>query len=164
MIRHFVNIFLALLPPTRLFTLRRFFWRLSKADIGDGACLCGGSWIYGPGSLHIGEGTWLSPGFAIFTHRDAPIRIGARCDLGHGVTLVTGSHEMGGAERRAGPGTAAPITIGDGSWIGARTLILGGVTIGSGCMIAAGSVVAADIPANSFAAGVPARIKRHLNP
>jgi acetyltransferase-like isoleucine patch superfamily enzyme len=52
----------------------------------------------------------------------------------------------------------APITIGNDVYIGVRTLILPGVTIGNRCIIGAGSVVTKSIPDNSVAAGVPARV------
>lgn len=55
---------------------------------------------------------------------------------------------------------SAPITIGAGAWIGTRSIILGGVTIGCNAVIAAGSVVTRDIPAGATAAGVPARVIR----
>ncbi|MFG2057313.1 DapH/DapD/GlmU-related protein [Micromonospora sp. NPDC048930] len=54
----------------------------------------------------------------------------------------------------------APIRVGDDVYIGVRSIILPGVTIGDRCIIGAGSVVARDIPANSVAAGVPARVIR----
>jgi acetyltransferase-like isoleucine patch superfamily enzyme len=53
-----------------------------------------------------------------------------------------------------------PIHIGDHVWIGMRATILKGVTIGDGAIIAAGSVVTSDVPANSLVGGVPARIIR----
>ena len=59
---------------------------------------------------------------------------------------------------------AAPITIGSGSWLGHGSSVLPGVTIGSHCVIGAGSVVTSDIPANSVAVGVPARVIRHFEP
>ena len=52
----------------------------------------------------------------------------------------------------------APIKIGDHCWIGMRATILKGVTIGDGCIIAAGSLVNKDIPPNCLAAGVPAKV------
>ena len=125
--------------------------------------MCGKGWIFGRGVLEIGSQSWLSPGCTLYTHRDAPIVIGERCDIGPEVAFVTGSHELGAADRRAGIGTAFPIRIGDGCWIGARSLILGGVEIGAGCMIAAGSVVTKSLPPNVFAAGVPAVEKRRLD-
>ena len=162
MLRHLVNLILHLLPPSRLFALRRALWRAAGVAVDAQARICGGGWIYGPGEVRIGPGTWLSPGVTIYSHPSAAVVIGARCDLGHEVTILTGSHEIGPAERRAGMGTFGAVRIGDGAWIGARSLILGGVTIGAGAVIAAGSIVTRDIPANQMAAGVPARVKREL--
>lgn len=51
-----------------------------------------------------------------------------------------------------------PVRIGNKVWIGARSLILKGVTVGDGAIIAAGSVVTKDVPARTLAAGVPARV------
>jgi carbonic anhydrase/acetyltransferase-like protein (isoleucine patch superfamily) len=55
---------------------------------------------------------------------------------------------------------AMPVHIGNHVWIGLRCIILKGVTIGDGAIIAAGSVVTSDIPPHSMAAGVPARVKK----
>ena len=54
----------------------------------------------------------------------------------------------------------APIVIGDHVWIGTNAIVLKGVTIGDGAVIAAGAVVTRDVPAHSLAAGVPARVIR----
>ena len=51
-----------------------------------------------------------------------------------------------------------PITIGENVWIGCRALILKGVTIGDGAVVAAGAVVTKDVPANCVVAGNPAKI------
>nr|WP_250208041.1 DapH/DapD/GlmU-related protein [Curvibacter sp. CHRR-16] len=127
------------------------------------ANFCGRAWIYGRGQLSIGANSWISPGGIIHTHPDAQIVIGARCDIGPGVEIHPGSHEIGTGERRAGAGTAAPVIVEDGCWIGARTLILGGVTIGTGSIVAAGSVVVSDVPPHTLVAGVPAKVKRSLS-
>jgi maltose O-acetyltransferase len=99
-------------------------------------------------------------GVVFHTHLDAPISIGADCDVGPGTQFIIGSHELGESRRRAGKGTARPIRVGDGCWIGAGCYILDGVTVGSGCVIAAGAVVVSDIPSNAMAAGVPAVVKK----
>lgn len=160
--RHLSNFAYFVLPPTQLFGLRHALLRLSGIVIAASARYCGRGWIYGRGNLHIGEATWLSPGVVIHTHKNANIVIGHRCDIGHGVEFIPGGHEIGEATRRAGPGTARPITIGDGCWIGAKSVILGGVTIGEGSVVAAGSLVRCDVPPNTLVAGVPAQIKRSL--
>lgn len=160
--RHIVNMLLYFLPPTRLFGLRRIFLRSANVEIASGASLCGRSWLFGPGKLVIGSRSWVSPSCTFYTHPAAPIILGSNCDIGHDVSFVTGSHQPGAPERRAGVGIAQPITVGNGTWIGARCTILGGVRIGRGCVIAAGSVVVNDVTDNVLAAGVPAKIKRVL--
>lgn len=57
---------------------------------------------------------------------------------------------------------AKPVHIGDDCWLGASVTVCPGVTIGNNCVIGAGSVVTRDIPANSFAAGVPCRVIREI--
>jgi acetyltransferase-like isoleucine patch superfamily enzyme len=57
----------------------------------------------------------------------------------------------------------APISVGDDVYIGVRTIILPGVSIGNRCVIGAGSVVTRDIPDGSVAAGVPARVIRTVD-
>ncbi|MDD5580245.1 MAG: hypothetical protein PHY16_13310 [Methylobacter sp.] len=99
----------------------------------------------------------------MYTHLDALILIGERCDIGPAVEFVTGSHIIGASARRAGHGTAKSIVINDGCWIGTGSRILGGVNIGSGVVVAAGSVVIRDVPANVLVAGVPAVVKRKLD-
>jgi acetyltransferase-like isoleucine patch superfamily enzyme len=57
-----------------------------------------------------------------------------------------------------------PVTIGDCTFFGANSVVLMGVTIGSHCIIGAGAVVVSDIPDNSVAFGVPARIVGRVDP
>ncbi|MDH4393950.1 MAG: DapH/DapD/GlmU-related protein [Aquabacterium sp.] len=163
MIRHFINILLWFLPPSRLFGLRRWLLALAGVDLAADACYCGRGWVYGRGVLRIGAGSWLSPGVIAHTHAEAAIEIGAACDIGPGVEFIPGSHEIGGPERRAGRGTARGIRIGTGCWIGAGSRILGGVTLGPGVIVAAGCVVTQDMPGNTLVAGVPGRVKRELD-
>lgn len=162
MIRHIVNLLLALLPPSRCFTLRYLFLRWAGVGLERNVRFCGRGWVFGRGRLLIGDATWLSPGVMVYTHIDADITIGNRCDIGPGVEFIPGTHDIGSANRRAGEGDARPITVGDGCWIGARTLILGGVSIGEGSIVAAGSVVTHNVPPNTLVAGAPAGVKRQL--
>lgn len=54
----------------------------------------------------------------------------------------------------------APVVIGDGVWIGLNAVILKGVTIGPGAVVAAGAIVTRDVPARCLVGGVPARVLR----
>ena len=71
-------------------------------------------------------------------------------------------HSTDPRERKTRQEWAKPVTIGNDVWIGGNVTILPGVTIGDNCTIGAGSVVTHDIPANSIAAGNPAKIIRTI--
>ena len=163
LVRHTVNLVLWPLPPTRMFGFRRLLLRVAGLEIGEGVCICGRGWIYGRRNLSIGDRTWISPGVEFFTHLDAPIEVGSDCDIGPNCCFVTGSHDIAGPTRRAGVGWAAPINVGAGNWLGAKSMLLGGVTIGCGAIVAAGSVVTSAVPDNCLAAGVPAKVKKELH-
>jgi maltose O-acetyltransferase len=93
----------------------------------------------------------------------------ARLTIGHGVgigahtVIITSNHDIGPSTQRFGRWYYEPVTIQDGCWIGARALILPGVTIGRGTIVAAGAVVTADCEPNCVYAGVPARLLRRLD-
>ena len=91
-----------------------------------------------------------------------PIIIGNRAQIAYHVTLITGDHHIGPPASRAGVMNARPITIGEGAWIGARVVVLPGVTIGAGAVVAAGAIVTKDVAPNTLVAGVPARFLRKL--
>ncbi|RME57147.1 transferase [Candidatus Parcubacteria bacterium] len=135
---------------------------MAGVKVSKGGRVNGHTCFYGRGYVSIGEDTWIGPRCRFYTHPNAEIVIGDNCDIAPEVAFVTGTHEIGSEMRRAGRGYCLPIEVGDGCWIGARTTILGGVHIGKGSVIAAGSVVVGDIPPNALAAGVPARVKRRL--
>ncbi|MGH9270655.1 MAG: acyltransferase, partial [Ilumatobacteraceae bacterium] len=93
---------------------------------------------------------------------DGPVTIGSGVLICHDTVLATGDHEVGPSTERGGRLIPQPIVIEDGAWIGARSLVLRGVTIGRGAVVGAGSVVVHDVPANAVVAGVPARVLRSL--
>lgn len=123
-----------------------------------------GTRIVGPvdidGKLSIGNDSFIGKYFSVYGN--GSVNIGNKCDLAPNVTFLTGTHEIGDSTRRAGKGANLQTIVGDGTWIGAKTTILPGITIGTGCVIAAGSVVTENVPDNTLVAGVPATIKRKL--
>lgn len=73
------------------------------------------------------------------------------------VSFVNSTHDIGDSEMRGGRVKSQPIVVEDGCWICSRVTILPGVTIGKGCVIAAGAVVTKDCLPNGLYAGVPAK-------
>jgi maltose O-acetyltransferase len=71
-------------------------------------------------------------------------------------------HEINPATRDNSAGEVRPVTIGNNVWIGSRVMVLKGASIGDNSVIAAMSVVTSAIPANCVAAGIPAKVIRHL--
>jgi len=90
------------------------------------------------------------------------ITIGDNVMFGPNVTLTTASHPLDIKHRNAGVEFAKPITIGNNVWVGANAVVLPGVTIGDGAVLAAGAVVARDVPANTLVGGVPARKMKEI--
>jgi maltose O-acetyltransferase len=106
--------------------------------------------------LTIGSESWINVG--CFFELNDTISIGDRVGLAHEVMCLTSTHKLGPATRRAGELTTAPVRIESGAWIGARSVILPGVTIGAGAVVAGGSVVSKDVPPNTLVAGAPAEV------
>lgn len=106
--------------------------------------------------LEIGESTFINAGVSISASRH--VRIGSRCEIGPGVLIMDNDFHVAGDPSHHPP--SRPIHIGDRVWIGARAIVLKGVTVGDSATIAAGSVVTSDVPAGSVVAGVPARVIR----
>ncbi len=89
----------------------------------------------------------------------AGIRLGERVMIGPKVTFITVGHPVDTEERRVWL-TGAPIDVAENVWIGAGATILPGVSIGRDAVIAAGAVVADDVPAASLVAGPKATVRR----
>lgn len=157
--RWLCNRFVGLLPPTRFYPQKAALWRLAGVAAAADARLTSSVEIWTNGRVSIGSDSFIGHQTLLIGGM-AEIAIGARCDIGPRVMLVTGTHEDGGEERAAGEGKSLPITIGDGVWIGANATVLGGVEIGEGAIIGAGSLVNRSIPPYSVAAGVPCRVIR----
>ena len=131
------------LPPYTAGAIRVGLLRLGGLQIGRRTGIAGRVWVGGgtlPASrLVIGDDGFINDGCRFDV--SAPILIGDHVFIGHDVAIITSSHELGGVDRRAGANVAAAVRIERGSWIGARSTILDGVTIGEGAVVAAGAVV-----------------------
>jgi maltose O-acetyltransferase len=112
------------------------------------------------GTLEIGERTLVNYGGSIAAAE--LIRIGPRCLIGPHVLIMDNDFHRIEPERRLEWPESKPIIIEENVWIGARVVVLPGVTIGADSCIGAGSIVTEDVPARVFAAGVPCKVIRHL--
>jgi maltose O-acetyltransferase len=153
-----------LLPPMSWRSLRTRILRLGGWRIGRGTTLFGVPTVYGRGRildrLTIGNDCIVNFG-STFELNDR-IDIGSGVSIGHQVLFLTTTHEVESPRLRAGRLVSAPIVIGDGAWVGARSIVLPGVTIGSGSIVGAGTVVTRDVPPNVLWAGSPARVVKTL--
>lgn len=150
---------ISLLPETRFFNLKRYLLVSAGANIGKGVKLCSSVRLFKINNLTIGSNSWIGQDVMIIGG-DATVTIGSNCDIGPRVTFAYGSHHLDLAgPRMAGTGLSKPIIIGDGTWIGAGAVILGGVTLANNTVVAAGAVVTKSLNRPySLVAGVPATI------
>lgn len=92
----------------------------------------------------------------------APVTIGDNVLFGPNVSLYTAGHPIHPISRNSSYEYGIPITIGDNVWLGGNVVVTPGVTIGENSVVAAGSVVVKDIPANVVAAGNPCKVIREI--
>lgn len=92
------------------------------------------------------------------------IEIGRNSTIAYGVTILTSANPNGPKNKlsKIYPQMTAPVFIGDDTWIGANSILLPGVKIGSYSVVAAGSVVVKDVPSGVLVAGNPAVFKKQL--
>jgi acetyltransferase-like isoleucine patch superfamily enzyme len=106
--------------------------------------------ISGWGRIRVGDRVFINSGTVLFSVKE--ITIEDDVAIANEVYITdTNSHGVEGK-----PCVDAPVRIGRGSWIGARAIILPGVTIGSRVLVAAGAIVSRDVPDDTLVAGNPA--------
>lgn len=153
------------LPESRGYGFKVALLRWAGAKIGRNVRVYSSARIMGVGELEIGDDVHIGPDVLLYPNPGGAITIGSHVDIGPRVTIITGSHEIDPAgDHIGGKGTAAPVTIGSGSWLGASTTILPGVTLPSKTLVAAGAVVTKHPSQHSTSgillAGVPAIVKK----
>lgn len=139
--------------------VRRFFYRLFGVKIGSGSTIHMLARIYDPRFLSIGKDTIIGERATLDGRRQLPnsrggLTIGDHVDIASEVMIWTSEHDL------RSPGFSAieePVTIEDYVFIGPRAIILPGVKIGRGVVVAAGAVVTKDVPPGVIVGGVPAK-------
>lgn len=140
---------------TRAFSIKRGLLRFAGIQVGKNTKVVGPVKCGNVIAVSIGDDCWIGSDLKLFGN--GKVIIGSNCDFSSGISVLTGSHRIGGTERRAGEGVSFSVSVGSGSWIGANATLLGDCSIGLGCVIGACSLVNRDILDNTVAAGVPVK-------
>jgi maltose O-acetyltransferase len=135
--------------------VRRFFYRAGGMVIGEGSTLHMGARFYNPANITVGRDTIIGEG-AILDGRNR-ITIGDHVDIATGVMIYNSWHDV---EDPTFAALSEPVIIHDYVFIGPRVIVLPGVTIGKGAIVAAGSVVTKDVQPYELVGGIPAKFIR----
>ena len=132
---------------------RKFVYRLAGMKIGKGSTVHMWANFFDPGGIVIGEDTIV--GDHAFLDGRAPLVIGNHTDIASSVMIYNSEHDLESGEFKA---REEAVEIGDYVFIGPRVIILPGVKVGKGAVLAAGAVVTKDVPDFSIVGGVPAKV------
>jgi len=135
-------------------TLRLLFYRtVMKAKIGDGSSVFLSAWFDTPGGLAIGSNSTINQKCRLDSR--GGLRIGNNVSISAEVCILTAEHDI---HSETFAGVRSPVVICDYVFIGTRAMILPGVIVGEGAVVAAGAVVTKNVDAYTVVGGVPARV------
>ena len=132
-------------------SFRKLFYALAGIELGKGATIHMWASFFQPRNIAIGEGTRV--GDHAFLDGRARLTVGKEVDIASYVMVYNSEHNLESDEFTA---REEPVEIGDYSFIGPRVIILPGVKIGTGAVVAAGAVVTKDVEDYAIVGGVPA--------
>lgn len=133
-------------------SVRRLFYALAGVRIGRGSAIHMWANFFEPSNIVIGEDSII--GDHAFLDGRAPLKIGSHVDIASQVLIYNSEHDL---ERIDFKAREEAVNIGDYVFIGPRAIILPGVNIGKGAVVAAGAVVTKDVPPFAIVGGVPAK-------
>ena len=139
--------------------IRALFGELIGREVDERFSLIPPFYTTGGENIRVGRNVFINQNCTMYDL--GGIDIGDDVLIGPNVSLITSGHPIAPSRRRDGV-TAAPIAIGANVWIAAGATIIGGVTIGENAVVAAGSVVTRDVPADTLVGGNPARVIRSI--
>lgn len=132
--------------------VRKLMFKLLRARFGKGTVVNRRCYIMDPIRLSIGNGSHINRGCTLDAR--GGITIGNSVSVSQGVMIMTGTREVNSPNFQV---RYSPITIGNHVWVGCGAIILQGVSIGDGAVIAAGSVVSKDVEPYTIVGGIPAK-------
>jgi acetyltransferase-like isoleucine patch superfamily enzyme len=133
-------------------SLRLYLYRRIGMKVGKGCVIRRGVYLGSPNELELGDGSFVGRASLYCT---GGVKIGRNVNVSDGVVIITAKHDVNSPSFEA---NYEPITIGDWAWIATNAIVLAGVTIGEGAVVAAGAVVTKDVPAYSVVGGNPAKV------
>jgi maltose O-acetyltransferase len=143
----------SIISPFPSHTVRKAYLRNKGADIAKHTLIYGGCEYRGINSLHIGHGS--SIGHRAILDARKGLFIGRNVVFATEVMVWTLHHDYNDIKFAC---IGAPVIIGDFAWLGSRSIILPGVTIGEGAVVAAGAVVTKDVEPYTVVGGIPAKV------
>jgi acetyltransferase-like isoleucine patch superfamily enzyme len=132
--------------------LRLFLYRRIGMRIGKNCVIRRGIYLASPNQLEVGDGSFLGRASLYCT---GGVKIGKNVNISDGVVIITAKHDVNSANFEA---RYEPITIGDWAWIATNAMVLAGVNVGEGAVVAAAAVVTKDVPPYSIVGGNPASV------
>lgn len=144
---HLVNLWIInhFLCGQRFYKLKLFLLKRIGVTVGESVKIVGPLHFGNMVKLSIGNGTFINHHFYI--EGNGNVSIGSNCDIAPFAVFLTGTHEIGDANRRAGKGKVLSISLGNGCWIGARSTLCG-CRLGHGCVVGCNSCVMNDFDSN----------------
>lgn len=133
-------------------SLRRFCYRLAGIEIGQGSTIHMWVRFYQPKNIRIGRDSII--GDHCFLDGRASLKIGSHVAIASQVLIYNSEHDVQAEDFRA---VEQPVEIGDYCFIGARAIILPGVKIGKGAVVASGAVVTKNVKPMTIVGGIPAK-------
>mgnify|MGYP006082956415 CR=1 FL=1 len=154
---------LCLIPPLSFVKINRWCFTQLGYKIHRSARISSNVKLLGNINLVVGKDTFIGH-YTIIMGGDSSIKIGDNCDISTNVTIVSGTHILDPEGiRMAGTGIGQDISIGNGVWVGASSIIMPGVTLGDKSVVAAGSIVNKNVAPLTIVAGNPARPIKEYN-
>ncbi|WP_427383660.1 acyltransferase [Janibacter sp. G56] len=138
--------------------VRRAIYRKAGLTIPDSSSIHWRAEFYAPEHIRIGTGVTI--GDTAFLDGRSGLRIGNNVNLGSHVTIYTREHDV---DSPSFAETGAPVTLEDHCWVASHAIVLPGVTIGRGAVVAAGAVVTKDVEPFMIVGGNPAVPIRRRN-
>lgn len=150
-VSYFINRWLMLVP---FHFFRRCILLLTGVKLGKKCGILMGCEFRRPSNIILGDHCVINRN-VLLDGRGGILRLGNNVDIAQEAVIWTLGHDIHDDLHRD---KGAPVTIEDYVWIGHRAIIMPGVTIGRGAVVAAGAVVTKSVPAMSIVAGVPAKV------